>query len=73
MRIMDAPKSKGYSIHNLEIDIGYKKLYFDDLVYVLHSLKTATQKFYDSDEYWFDEIDKVLDRVLGHSRGKVKS
>jgi hypothetical protein len=24
-------------------------------------------------KYWFDEIDKVLDRVLGHSRGKVKS
>lgn len=39
----------------LEINIEYKKLHFDDLIYIFYSLKNATQKFYDNDEYWYDD------------------
>ncbi|MCX6821988.1 MAG: hypothetical protein NTW30_04390 [Candidatus Aenigmarchaeota archaeon] len=39
----------------IEFQIKYKQLYFDDVIYVFQTLKNTTRNFFMEDKYWLED------------------
>ena len=47
---------------DIEISLEYEKLYFEDLILLLNSLRNSTRKFFRTEKYWLD--DKIITSIL---------